>query len=321
MRYGAEAHDNFSIEAIHLAKSYGAKQAVRDVNLAITSGEFFGILGPNGAGKTSTLAMLCGLSKPTGGQVRIAGASAHVRTTRLRHLLGLVPQDMAFYPSLSAWENLRFFGAIYGLHGGRLRERCLEVLNITGLMGREHEPVACFSGGMKRRLNIAIGLLHQPQILILDEPTVGVDAQSRYAIFSALQRLNQDQGVTVIYCTHYMEEAERLCERVAIMDQGQVIALGAPQALARSYVQTVVEVEFATPVPDQLLTMLKQFAELQQVSTSTECVILETPQPEDLLPRLYEVSRQSGNKIRRLRLLEPGLEAVFLKLTGRQLRD
>jgi ABC-2 type transport system ATP-binding protein len=309
-----------ALEMENLVKRYGNHEAVRGLTLDIRRGEFFGLLGPNGAGKTTTLEMLSGLIEPSEGRIRINGQPAKPRTAELKRKLGLVPQNFAFYPTLSALDNLTFFGSIFGLRGRTLRERIKTVLNIARLADREREPVGQFSGGMKRRLNIAIGLLHEPEILVLDEPTVGVDAQSRNAILDTLQELNRD-GLTVVYSTHYMEEAQRLCGRVAIMDQGRIVALDSPRELVRSLAQGLAEIEFAEPLREGLLARLREIATIKLEEEEATRILLEVPRPEQILPPLFEIAREGGIAVRNLRLLEPGLETVFLKLTGRQLRD
>ena len=216
-----------------LKKSFGDFEAVKGISLQVARGEVFGLLGPNGAGKTTTISMLTGLLDPTDGQVAVDGLDLETHTNEVKAKLGLVPQELALYPTLSARQNLNFFGRIYGLKGSALRERVDEVLEMIGLTERADEVVEKYSGGMKRRVNIGAGLLHKPEILFLDEPTVGVDPQSRNAIFEGVEELNR-AGMTVIYTTHYMEEAQRLCHRVAIVDEGQLIALDTPTALIRS---------------------------------------------------------------------------------------
>ena len=297
---------------------YGEVIAVGGVDLTIRRGEFFGLLGPNGAGKTTTLGMICGLVEPTRGSIAIAGDAKRPLANATKRKLGLVPQEFAFYPTLTARANLTFFGRIFGLSGKRLESRIDAVLEIAQLRDRDREPVTQFSSGMKRRLNIAIGLLHEPEVLVLDEPTVGVDAQSRYAILAALQALNQ-QGTTVIYSTHHMEEAARLCHRVAVMDLGRVIALDTPQALVRSLAAGVIELQLDTPADPDFLGQLQRFGSVR--SADPTVVSIRTTQPEAVLPELIELTRAFALPIRGLRLLEPSLEAVFLALTGRQLRD
>jgi ABC-2 type transport system ATP-binding protein len=213
------------LEAIDLAKSYGSHVAVDDVSFSVEEGEVFGLLGPNGAGKTTTISMLTGVLPPTSGTARIGGHDILAEPMAVKRISGLVPQDLALYPTLSARANLQFFGRIYGLHGAELRQRVDDVLEIVALSDRADEAIEKYSGGMKRRVNIAAGLVHQPQLLFLDEPTVGVDPQSRNHIFESVQRLNRDRGMSIIYTSHYMEEVELLCSRVAIVDQGRIIAL------------------------------------------------------------------------------------------------
>ncbi|NLG95934.1 MAG: ABC transporter ATP-binding protein [Chloroflexi bacterium] len=219
------------LEARNLVKKFGSVTAVNDLSFSIEEGEVFGLLGPNGAGKSTTISMLTGLFPPDSGSIRIVGCDAVTEIDKIRPLIGVVPQELALYPALSARENLYFFGEIYGLTGTRLRERVYNVLEIVGMTGRANDPVETYSGGMKRRTNLAIGLVHNPRLLFLDEPTTGVDPQSRNHIFESIERLNREEGMSILYTTHYMEEAERLCDRVAIIDGGKIIALDTPRNL------------------------------------------------------------------------------------------
>lgn len=219
------------LEARNLVKKFGSLTAVDDISFSIEEGEVFGLLGPNGAGKSTTISMLTGLFPPDGGSIRIVGCDAVTEVEKIRPLIGVVPQELALYPTLSARENLNFFGEIYGLAGTRLRERVYNVLEIVGMTGRANDPVETYSGGMKRRTNLAIGLVHNPRLLFLDEPTTGVDPQSRNHIFESIERLNREEGMSILYTTHYMEEAERLCDRIAIIDGGEIIALDTPRNL------------------------------------------------------------------------------------------
>src|SRR5512136_678482 len=209
----------------NLAKKYGDFTAVKGISFSVEEGEVFGLLGPNGAGKTQTISMLTGIIPPTSGTARIGGYDIRKKPDQVKKINGLVPQDLALYPTLSARANLNFFGRIYGLHGRELKERVDDVLRVVALTERADGVVDKFSGGMKRRVNIAAGLVHQPRLLFLDEPTVGVDPQSRNHIFESVQRLNRERGMSVVYTSHYMEEVEILCNRVAIVDQGEIIAL------------------------------------------------------------------------------------------------
>jgi ABC-2 type transport system ATP-binding protein len=211
------------LDVRHLRKSFGPVVAVRDVSFAVGAGELIGLLGPNGAGKTTTVSMIAGLSAPDGGEVLVAGAPLQGDADPRKRTIGLVPQDLALYDELTALDNLRFFGALYQLHGAALNAAMAAVLELVGLTGRERDRVKTYSGGMKRRLNLAAGLLHEPDILLLDEPTVGVDPQSRNAIFENIESLKR-RGKAVLYTTHYMEEAERLADRIVVIDRGAVVA-------------------------------------------------------------------------------------------------
>jgi len=227
-----EAASPAIIEIRHLSKRYGrnGEAALRDVNLRIAPAEIFGLLGPNGAGKTTTISILCGLIKPSGGEVFVDGFSLQKDLLKIKQIIGVVPQDIALYHSLTARQNLLYFGRMYGLSGSELQERVEESLRLLGLEHRADEPVRHFSGGMKRRVNMIAGVLHKPKILILDEPTVGVDVHSRRVILDYLVTLQQE-GTTIIYTSHYLEEAQNLCTRVAIIDKGSIIAEGTPGTL------------------------------------------------------------------------------------------
>ena len=227
-----------------LWRAYGDVQAVRGISLGIERGEFFGLLGPNGAGKTTTIAMISGLIQPSRGRILIDGLDLQERPREVKRKIGIVPQALSFYPSLSARENLSFFGRLYGLRGGLLHRRIRECLEVVHLQDRAGQLVGQFSHGMKRRLNIAIGLLHEPEILVMDEPTVGIDPQSRAEILEGLQSMNH-AGVTVLYTTHYIEEAQTLCNRVAIMDLGKVIALDTPGSLIRGLGNGIIRIGFS----------------------------------------------------------------------------
>lgn len=218
------------IEVNNLVKTFGKFEAVKGVSFTIGKGEIFGLLGPNGAGKSTTINMMCGYLEPTSGDVVIEGHSITREPMKAKRLLGVVPQEIALYKDLNSLENLEFFGEIYGLSAKERKERSAEVLQFVDLYDRRKEPVKNFSGGMQRRLNMAIALIHQPHILLMDEPTVGVDPQSRENIFDTIEKL-RDQGTTILYTTHYMEEAERLCNHIAIMDEGHIIAMGTLEQL------------------------------------------------------------------------------------------
>ena len=218
------------IEVQQLVKTFGKHEAVKDISFTIGKSEIFGLLGPNGAGKSTTINMMCGYLEPTSGDTLIDGQSITREPRKVKRMIGVVPQEIALYNDLNSLENLEFFGAIYGLSSKARKERAQALLHFVGLYDRRKEPVKKFSGGMQRRINMAIALMHQPAFLMMDEPTVGVDPQSREHIFDTIEQL-RDQGTTILYTTHYMEEAERLCTRIAIMDEGQIVALGTLEQL------------------------------------------------------------------------------------------
>jgi len=293
----------------NLRKCYGAIVAVDGISFEIGRGETFGLLGPNGAGKTTTIGMLCGLLKPDSGAIELDGKSDPTKPY-VRHTLGVSPQSIALYDQLSAVENLAFFGKLYGLKGASLRERVIWALEFTGLAERGKHRVSTYSGGMKRRLNIACSLLHDPPFLFMDEPTVGVDPQSRNLIYDNIEHLKA-QGRTILYTTHYIEEAQRLCDRVAIMDHGKILALDTVDGLIAAYGgSSLIEAEFDQPPDDP--SKLPGNA----VMTNNQ-VRIETAEPLIILARLME----TGGQIKSLRVEHANLEDVFLNLTGRSLRD
>jgi ABC-2 type transport system ATP-binding protein len=228
--------DQTIISIRDLTKTYkGAEEpALKGISLDIFKGEVFGLLGPNGAGKTTTISILCGLFHPNSGTVHIDGHNIHSDMDKVKRVIGVVPQDLALYPTLTALENLTFFGNMYGIRGKELYEKIMSRLVYFGLEKVARRPISTFSGGMKRRVNLIAGLLHNPKVIFLDEPTVGIDVQSRIVILDFLKHINQE-GVTIIYTSHYMEEAEHLCSRVAIIDQGRIISIGNPQKLVAEH--------------------------------------------------------------------------------------
>src|SRR5512137_765278 len=243
------------LEVENLVKKYGNFEAVKGISFSVEEGEVFGLLGPNGAGKTQTISMLTGVIPPTSGTARIGGHDIRKEAAQVKKINGLVPQDLALYPTLSARANLNFFGRIHGLRGRQLKERVNDVLHVVALTERANQAVDKYSGGMKRRVNIAAGLVHQPRLLFLDEPTVGVDPQSRNQIFESVQRLNRERGMTVVYTSHYMEEVELLCNRVAIVDQGKIIALDTIKNLTALLGGGVIKVG-VPKVSDELLAQI-----------------------------------------------------------------
>jgi ABC-2 type transport system ATP-binding protein len=297
--------------------------AVKGVTFEIRQGEIFSLLGPNGAGKTTTISMMSGLLTPTDGDVLFNGHSIIKEPMTVKKMIGVVPQELAIYPTLSTRQNLAFFGKMYGLGGGELKKRIAEVLEFTGLQDRADDPVQEYSGGMKRRVNIGIGLLHRPQILFLDEPTVAIDPQSRRNILDAVKALNA-QGMTVMYTTHYMEEAQELSNRVAIIDHGEIIALGT-QAELTHMVGELDTVRLSVPEvsPALLETLCKVSGVEKCVEADGEdgAVRLMAKNARAILPDVIRVINDAGQSLQSLEVQEPTLEAVFLHLTGRALRD
>lgn len=301
-----------------LQKRYGAKEAVVGVSFEVREGEVFGLLGPNGAGKTTTIAMLATQQRPSGGEATLFGHRLSKEVKWVRRLIGLVPQDLAVYPRLTAAENLRFFGRVYGVAGAELEGRIDELLRFVGLERRRDEYAGTFSGGMKRRLNLAIGLVHRPKLILLDEPTAGVDPQSREHIFAIVRQLRA-AGTAILYVTHYMEEAEGLCDRLGIMDQGKLIAVGTlDELLAHLGCAETIEVRGLPLGTD--LGALKAVEGTCQMETSDGVTRLFVRNAAHFLAPLQQtLSRASGAV--HVRMGPLSLEHLFLHLTGKELRD
>jgi ABC-2 type transport system ATP-binding protein len=310
------------LEVQNLVKKFGDINAVDGVSFAIQAGEVFSLLGPNGAGKTTTISMLSCLLEPTSGYAIINGHSITQEALEVKRTIGIVPQEIALYEELSARENLIFWGQMYGLGGNALKTRVTEVLEQIGLADRAKDRIKTYSGGMKRRVNIGVGLLHKPLLLFMDEPTVGIDPQSRRSILDSVKELNK-AGMTVLYTTHYMEEAEELSDRVGIIDQGKMIALGTQKELTQLVGENeTLRLHTAENVDVQpLLTALQELPEVIHVSASDNIVVLIVPEADDAIPPVFRKADQLGYKIYSVDIQEPNLEAVFLKLTGRALRD
>lgn len=311
--------------------------AVKNINLEIYPGEIFSLLGPNGAGKTTTIAMISGLVPPTTGDALIGGYSITQQPLAAKRLIGFIPQEIALYPELSARQNLRFFGQMYGMRGKALDQRVDEVLAFIDLTDRQKDRVDTFSGGMKRRVNIGVGLLHKPPLIYMDEPTVGIDPQSRRRILDTVKQLRDEQGVTILYTTHLMEEAQELSDRVGIIDHGEIIALGTQAELTQRMGEDD-RMEFqigAQPMPPELETRLQsEVAGVTRVLYTPPTVAIEgknhvTPgaltvfarRGRTALPGLIQRLTEAGIEIQAVQVREPDLEAVFLALTGRALRD
>ena len=303
-----------------LCKTFGDRVAVDDVSFHIDVGETYGLLGPNGAGKTTTISMACGLLTRDAGEVTVAGQSVGPRSTAAKAAIGLVPQEVALYEDLSGEENLRFFGRLQGLTGREVARRVGEVLELVGLADRGRDRVGTYSGGMKRRANIAAGLLHRPRLLVLDEPTVGVDPQSRNAILSSVEALS-DEGLSVLYTTHYMEEAERLCDRVGIIDEGRLVAEGDRRALiAKLGAGDRVEVTATGDVP-AFAAAVGELPGTLGVERNDGRVIVRVDDGSAALAGIVAAGERTGMVIGGIELVEPDLEDVFLGLTGKALRD
>ncbi len=310
------------LEVKELAKNYGDFKAVKGISFDIKEGEIFSLLGPNGAGKTTTISMLSTLYAPTAGDASIAGHSVTRDPMAVRGVIGVVPQDIALYEDLTARENLLFWGQMYGLSGKVLAARVDEVLEQIGLTDKAKNRVKTYSGGMKRRVNIGVGLLHKPRLLFMDEPTVGIDPQSRRAILDTVKDLNK-KGMTVLYTTHYMEEAQELSDRVGIIDHGELIALGTQQELTRQVGQTETLILHLgeNDDPEALAKSLDGVKDvLEAIATDHEVSVI-AHEAEDVLAAVVTKANERGIKIHSIDIREPNLEAVFLHLTGRALRD
>ena len=310
------------LEVQNLVKKFGDFTAVDGVSFDIQGGEVFSLLGPNGAGKTTTISMLSCLLEPTSGDAIVGGHSISREALEVKRIIGVVPQEIALYEELSARENLTFWGQMYGLGGNTLKTRVTEVLEQIGLADRAKDKIKTYSGGMKRRVNIGVGLLHKPLLLYMDEPTVGIDPQSRRSILDSVKDLNK-AGMTVLYTTHYMEEAEELSNRVGIVDQGKMIAIGTQKELTQLVGENeTLRLHTGENVDVQpLLAALQELPEVIHVSSSDNIVVLIVPEADDALPPVLGKADRLGYKIRSVDIQEPNLEAVFLKLTGRALRD
>ena len=303
-----------------LTKSFGDHTVVDDLGFAIAQGETYGLLGPNGAGKTTAISMMCGLLRRDGGTVTVMGRDLDTEPRDVQASIGYVPQDLAIYPDLSAAENLLFFGRLQGLRGKALADRTEHVLETVGLADRAKDRAEDFSGGMKRRLNIGIGLLHEPELLILDEPTVGVDPQSRDSILASVEQLGAT-GIGVLYTTHYMEEAERLCDRVGIIDHGQLIAEGTRRELVGLIGQhDHVRLELGHG-GDTVADRLRALPEVLTAVADNGVIDLALDDSYTVLPRILAEANDAGARVLSIEVVEPDLEEVFLQLTGRALRN
>jgi ABC-2 type transport system ATP-binding protein len=308
------------LEVAALRKSYGALTAVSDVSFSVDSGQIVGLLGPNGAGKSTTVGVIAGWLKADGGEVRVSGRPLAGDTDPAKRVVGLVPQDLALFEELPARENLRFFGALYGMGGAALEAAISSGLQFVGLAERARDRVKTFSGGMKRRLNLAAGLLHDPELVLLDEPTVGVDPQSRHAIFENLEAL-RDRGKALVYTTHYMEEAERLCDRIVIVDHGRVIADDTVRGLYGRLPSTRrLDVELRGAAPG-LLDAVRALPDVESAEIAGDVLRVVLRDLASGAPAVLTLLREHGVAYDHVASERGGLETVFLSLTGRRLRD
>jgi ABC-2 type transport system ATP-binding protein len=310
------------LEVHNLVKKYGDFAAVKGISFDIQEGEIFSLLGPNGAGKTTTISVLSTLYAPTEGDAVVGGHSVSKEPMAVRQLIGVVPQDLAIYDELTARENLSFWGQMYGLSGKALKVRMDEVLDQIGLRDKANQRIRTYSGGMKRRVNIGVGLLHRPRLLFMDEPTVGIDPQSRRAILDSVQDLNK-QGMTVLYTTHYMEEAQELSDRVGIIDHGDLIALGTQAELTHQVGENDTLVLHAGEGDDvgALAAAVRALPNVLRAEVTDHAVTVIAPEAEEILAQAVTKANDIGVKIHSVAIQEPNLEAVFLHLTGRALRD
>ncbi|ALF10357.1 ABC transporter ATP-binding protein [Parageobacillus thermoglucosidasius] len=309
------------LEAVELTKQFKQMKAVNGVNLFLEKGEIVGLLGPNGAGKSTTISMISTLIPPTSGDVRFNNESVLKNPTKLRKVLGVVPQEIALYTDLSAKENLYFFGRMYRLSGSGLRKKVDEILELIGLTERQNDLVKHFSGGMKRRLNIGVALLHEPEFIIMDEPTVGIDPQSRNYILETVKRLNQEKQMTVLYTSHYMEEVEFLCDRIYIMDKGSIIASGTKEEIknilsSENTVQIKVE-----RVHEPFIDALHAEPIINRVTVQDRLITILTPKEVNVFNMLFKLAEKTNTVLTSVEIQTPTLEDVFLHLTGRALRD
>ena len=312
--------NDYAIIVQDLHKDFGDIHAVQGIDFSIQKGEIFSLLGPNGSGKTTIISMLSGLLRPDKGEAFVMGNSITEALTEAKKHIGVVPQDIALYEDLSARENLIFWGKMYNLRGEALQTRVDEIFEVVGLTDRQKDRVSKYSGGMKRRINIGVALLHKPDIIFMDEPTVGIDPQSRRNILDNVKTLNEE-GMTVLYTTHYMEEAQELSDHIAIMDLGKIISIGTHDELV-NIVGELDRIELSVSASsEKLLKSWKGTEGVSEVKTEDGTVTLLVEDSNVVLPRLFDTANQVGTRITSVDIFEPNLETVFLHLTGRALRD
>jgi len=304
------------IEVKELKKSYGSIEALKGISFDVNEGEIFGLLGPNGAGKTTTISILAGLILQDSGEVSVAGMDVRKESRRIKQIMGVVPQEIALYEELTGRENLHFWGSLYGLSGSRLKDRTERMLELVELTERADDPVQSYSGGMKRRLNLIVGLLHEPKVVLLDEPTLGIDPQARLKILEIIKN-EVSKGTTIIYTTHYLDEAERLCDRIAIIDSGRILSIGTLEELAKIAGEEDRVTILGNFVVDDIGGLMAG-VNLEYVRDG-ECRF-STPNSE-LVGEVLERFFRSGIKVENIRIDKPSLESAFVRLTGKDIRD
>ncbi len=309
------------IQVKDLVKSYGTVRAIDGISFEMREGEVFGLLGPNGAGKTTTISVLSTLLPADSGHISVCGHDVSREPVQVRKRIGVVPQELALYEELNAEQNLKFWGRLYGLDGRALKSRVDELLEVSELVEHARRPVKGFSGGMKRRLNIMIGLVHKPDVLFLDEPTVGIDAQARSRILELISQMN-DEGLTVLYTTHYLEEAEQLCDRIGVIDQGRMVAIGDKEELIRQIGEAdLVRCQVPVKKIQEIGAALVDFDDVLQVVNRRGKLQIECQDGAKLLPRLQAELSGRGLDLEQLEIIRPNLETLYLKVTGRALRE
>jgi ABC-2 type transport system ATP-binding protein len=303
----------------HLSKSFEKIKAVDDISFEVAEGEIFGFLGPNGAGKTTTISMIAGLIKPDSGKIRINSLDLDGDIKKIKRLMGVVPQEMAFYEELTAKENLLFWGKLYGVRKKELDERVEYYLEKTGLLGRENEALKKYSGGMKRRINLIIGLIHEPKLLLLDEPTIGIDIQTKLNIYEIIKEASS-KGTTILYTTHNLQEAEELCHRIAIMDLGKILTLGTLEELIQIVGEKDIVLISGQFSVDVVRTIISEFQQATVLSIEEGKLVLSLEASKNISSLIEEFFKK-GITIDDVSIKQPNLESVFLKLTGKELRE
>ncbi len=309
------------IELSNVSKSYGENTVVKNINLNVYEGEIFGLIGPNGAGKSTSISMMSAQLQPSSGSIKIDGEQLTNHNDSIKSKIGIVPQDIALYDTLSAYDNLDFFASLYGIGKKQRQEKIKWILQMVGLEDRSKELIKNYSGGMKRRINIAAALIHDPKIIFMDEPTVGIDPQSRNSIYELIKVL-KDMGKTIIYTTHYMEEVQSMCERVAIIDEGVIIKEGSVDELVQIICDGLLEIKLEESLPRTIIHTLQALDTVIQVDENNETelsIIIKDPQ--QVISQIMNVLNENKIVVKNIQLLPANLESLFLHLTGKKLRD